>query len=1596
MKKILFYLSLILSSSLIGQDIGVTQITSPVTGCALSSTESVVVKIFNYGTNMSGVPFDVSYTINGGPAQTDVNVTFPSFLTNSTVTYTVSIPANLSTPGTYTLTATASVAGDINPTNDFVSGYTVTSLASTVGGTISGDTNVCVSGNSGVLTLNGYTGDILNWEYSVDNGINWLTLSNTTNSQSYSNLTSPRKYRVKVQNPGCSTAYSDTASMTIDPATVGGSVSGTSTKCISGNSGTMTLTGKVGNVLSWQFSTNGGSTWTSIANTTTSQSYLNLVQTTMYRAVVKSGACATVLSGSATITISPLSVGGTVSSNDTVCSGSNSGTLTLAGSTGSRIWQISTNNGATFSNVAPLNTSPSLTFTNINDTVRYRVRVTSGACPTMFSDTVEIVVTPPTIPGTVSSSSTVCSGSNADTLALSGQSGNIIGWESSTDGGTTWTNIVNTNDSLIYSNISTNTVYRALVQQTGCNILPSVAATITVNNPSVGGTVSTNTTVCASGNSGNLTLSGQTGSIQHWLSSDNSGSAWDTIVNTTTNQSFSNLTDTTIYVAIVKNGVCPSDTSDTVTVFVDAVTMGGTVSASSSVCYGNNSDTLNIVGNNGAVQSWEFSIDNGVTWVSLSNTTTAQPFSNITDNTIFRAIVQNGTCAPAYTGQATITVSPVAVGGTLYGGTTVCSNSNSGTLTLIGYNSNVVQWQASLDSGTTWLPIVNTTAFENFNNLSQTTWYQAIVSSGVCPNDTSSVAVVSVDTMSVGGAVTASDTVCSGMNGDTLVLTGNIGVVTGWQMSSDGGSTWIALANQGNSQTYANLNATTMFRTEVKNGVCAAATSAPATISVDAVAVGGTISGGTTVCVSGNSGVLSLAGYSTNVIRWESSNDGGASWTPIANTTNTESFNNLTDTTWYHAIVGSGVCPNDTSSSVTVYVDTLSVGGVVSADDTICAGQNGTLTLSGQIGSVTNWQMSTDGGLTWTPLLNTNATQNYSNLNTTTVFRAEVKNGVCASATSDSATITVDPVAVGGTITGGATVCSSGNSGALTLSGYNTNVIQWESSTDGGTSWSAITNTTSSETYNNLTDTTWYRAIVGSGVCPNDTSSVATIYVDTVSVGGAVSADDTVCVGQNGVLTLSGNIGTITSWQMSTDGGSTWTPLLNNSATQGYSNLSNTTLFRAEVKNGVCPAATSVPATITVDQLSVAGTISSAATVCEASNNGTLSLSGTNGSILDWQMSNDGGQTWTSLTNTTTLQTYTNLTDTTWYRSIAKNGVCSADTGAPVIITVMPKPNAQFTATDTCFGIATVFSNSTTIQSGYVQLYTWDFGDNNGATNGNPAHMYSDTGSYNVTLVALSNAGCLDTVIVPVSVFGLPSTVFSTSGSLEFCNGDSITISVPSIPTNTYIWNTGAVVSSITVDTTGTWTLVVTDTVTGCTNSDSITTVVSPLPTVNAGVDDTISLGNSITLSGSGSGTFNWSPSATLDIATSQNPVATPTTTTTYTLAVTNINGCSATDSVRIVVEQGYEFVIHTVITPNGDGFNDVWNIRNIEFYPNNEVIIFNRYGQKVFGMTGYDNSWDGTFGGSPVPDGTYYYVLKFSDSDKNFTGAITVLRGSK
>lgn len=97
--------------------------------------------------------------------------------------------------------------------------------------------------------------------------------------------------------------------------------------------------------------------------------------------------------------------------------------------------------------------------------------------------------------------------------------------------------------------------------------------------------------------------------------------------------------------------------------------------------------------------------------------------------------------------------------------------------------------------------------------------------------------------------------------------------------------------------------------------------------------------------------------------------------------------------------------------------------------------------------------------------------------------------------------------------------------------------------------------------------------------------------------------------------------------------------------------------------------------------------------------------------------------------------------------------------------------------------------------------------------------------------------------------------------------------------------------------------------------------------------------------------------------------------------------------SVPPIVENTSALGIPNTFTPNNDGINDTWDIKNITDFPENTVAVFNRYGEQVFFSKGYSFPWDGRYLNKNIPTGVYFYFIKTGTHGKTFSGCLTIVR---
>ncbi len=221
-------------------------------------------------------------------------------------------------------------------------------------------------------------------------------------------------------------------------------------------------------------------------------------------------------------------------------------------------------------------------------------------------------------------------------------------------------------------------------------------------------------------------------------------------------------------------------------------------------------------------------------------------------------------------------------------------------------------------------------------------------------------------------------------------------------------------------------------------------------------------------------------------------------------------------------------------------------------------------------------------------------------------------------------------------------------------------------------------------------------------------------------------------------------------------------------------------------------------------------------------------------------------------------------------------------------ITVDPTDTLSFTASDVCFNDTTDFINTSSYSEPNLS-WSWNFGDNNISSDSTTQHLYSSTGSYNVSLVVNYHSGqCYDTLIKSTHVHQNPSVNLGTNQSacgsyiLDAQNSGS-----------TYLWSTGGTNQTLSVTNTGTYSVSVTNAY-SCEAIDSVNVTIYQNPTPNLGSDTSVC--GSLSLdAGYGGNNFQWNSgqtSQTVNIAT----------TGIYSVTVTDQYNCSGSDSVYVTI----------------------------------------------------------------------------------------------
>ena len=1082
-------------------------------------------------------------------------------------------------------------------------------------------------------------------------------------------------------------------------------------------------------------------------------------------------------------------------------------------------WQVSTNGGATFNDVVPAATTASLTLTAVTVSMNgyiYRCTVKQG-CFTFTSFNATLTVISPsgftfTTPAPVTA---VCPAPATMDIILGtnviGGFANPITVSSSTPPAGTTVSFIPGNSVTPGNNVT--------VRLTGTNTLVAGTYILTITGTATGATTQTrditytitagagpaitiqpaNQIVCAGGNT-SFSITAATATSFQWQISTDGGATFGNITNAGVYSGATtatlNITGATIALnnnryRCIATTLCGSTTSTAGLLTVNTAPVITGQPTSTAACGGTNQTFTVITTGSTLTYQWYISTDGGGTFNILPNagvysgaTSASLTITGITvglNNNQYRCVV-TGVCpvSPITSNAATLTVpATLSITGQPTD-ITICAGNNT-SFTVAGTGISTYQWQISTDGGTTFNNVTNAGVYSGATtttlNITGATAglnnnrYRCIVSSAACGSLTSNAVILTVNSAPAITSLPTSAAVCTGSNQTFTVGTTGTSLTYQWFISTDGGGTFNLLPNGGvySGATTASLTISgvtisinnNQYRCVVA-GICPVSPiiSNAATISV-ATSLNITGQPADVVVCAGNNASYTVSAVGAGTYQWQLSTDGGATFTNISNggvysgaTTATLNLTGAPATlngNRYRCNLSSS-CGSGTSTAALLTVNTLPAITAQPSNATICAGSNNTFSVSATGTGITyQWQVSIAGSCAG-PWVNISNGGVYSGATTAalTITAAPVSmngyayrcsiTGVCTPiVTSNCALLTVaTPVSV--TIQPTSQTICEGNNVSFTVTGSGTGVIyQWQVSTDGGTTW---TNVTNAGVYSGATNATLtitaatfslnnnrYRCQLSNATCTTPAVSSAVILtVNTLPSISAQPQNATICTSGNNIFSVTaGGTGITYQWQVSIAGGCAgpWVNISNGGVYSGATTAAltitaapvtmNGYAYRCIV-NGTCtPVVTSNCVLLSVGSAVTITTQPTDQTVCSGSSPGFIVAGSGTGILYQWQLSTDGGTTWTNIAGATaTTYTLTGATvaaNNNRFRCQLSNATCTVPaTSGVAILTVRQLPTVGLTAvtlTTLLPGQTTTLTATPSTSAGGVLTTSW-------------------------------------------------------------------------------------------------------------------------------------------------------------------------------------------------------------------------------------------------------------------------------------------------
>lgn len=769
---------------------------------------------------------------------------------------------------------------------------------------------------------------------------------------------------------------------------------------------------------------------------------------------------------------------------------------------------------------------------------------------------------------TISGTTSICNGNSANLIV------NLTGtgpWDIIYSDGfnSTAVNGINSNPYILVVNPTVTRTFTLASVVSVCSGLVSGNAVVTVLPSISNNLITASQTVCVGNTAAVLTGFAPIGgngiySYQWEMSAD--GINWNSIGGATSlNFNPGAATSTFSFRRIVSSGTCPASTSGKVDMLVLPDFTSNTISASQTICSGavpaEFSGSLPTGGSGTYGYQWQSSLNN-VSWSNVigGNAQNYQaPF--LTVNTYYRRVATTSSCTPITSSSISVQLDPALGNNQIGSSQAICVGSVAGpftgTIPTGGLNTYTYLWQSSTDNLNYFDCGGGNGVGYSAGMILTNTYFRRIVNSGICPGNTSTSVFLRPDAPVSGNFIGNDQTICLGSAGMTLTGTTPTGGFGGysyqWQTSVNA-SNWSNITGAVTLDYVLGSPTTSLYYSRIiSSGACPPNTSAPLRVIVEAPITQNTLQANQTICngtlAATISGATPQGGSGFYAFAWESSLD-GINWGGLVGEVNTD-FDPFfqSSTIRYRRLVTSGICPVSTSAGVFVVVDQPILNNTIGVDQTLCTGNTPTMltgsTPIGGVGTFTyQWVSSTDNLNWFNHPAAVSAFLQPGVMTIGTYYRRVVSSGVCPADSSFYLLLDVYSRPGPNQISGAQTLCGNPIAGildgSLSSGGLGGVFYEWVYSND-NVSWLSYPGGTSEDLIPDpLTQSTYFRRVLSSGACDNDTAVAVLIEYQNTPGDNIIRSNQTICAGTlpalvTGAIPSGGSGVYLYQWESSTD-----------------------------------------------------------------------------------------------------------------------------------------------------------------------------------------------------------------------------------------------------------------------------------------------------------------------------------------------------------------------------------------------------------------------------------------------------------------------------